>query len=78
MFSRMLDKTGFTYLTTYVFFRFVLANAEGVHVKTDADPWKLIAKWKCCKNWTEKTAFLLNKNSYYKFQVFYESKWQLD
>lgn len=27
------------------------ANAEGVHVKTgEGDPWKLIAKWKCCEN----------------------------
>ena len=51
MFSRVLNKTSFTYLTTYVFFGFVLANAEGVHVKTgQGDPWKLIAKWKCCEN----------------------------
>lgn len=49
MFSRGLNKTSFTCLTTYVLFGFVLANAEGVHVKTGVDPWKLIAKWKCCE-----------------------------
>ena len=49
MFSRVLNKTTFTYSTTNVFFGLVLANAEGVHVKT-ADTWKLIAKWKCCEN----------------------------